>query len=239
MKFQYRAIAAAFALAAAAVPASADPMAAEYLVQRKALQKGTLPSTMLTFEVYSDSACTTMVDSAQVAASAVFIEQVKGLRLRGGVAPAKAVRLVAEIDVDAGAPFLRVTGTGIAPAGATCQLQGGSNTDISNLTSLTTMVTEVTQIAEATPLQPVVDIVLATTGGGQPDLDPDRVCFLVQNATDAVLSLITPVLNGGCSVDFDAVDGWMLTSELSGLLGASSQLCEATCLSWDDGDPVN
>jgi hypothetical protein len=235
MKAPYRAFLAALALAAIAIPASADPLVAQYLVQRKPLQKGTLPATMLTFEVYSDAACTTLVDSAQIAASAVFIEQVKGLRLRGGVTPAKAVRLEASIDVDAGAPFLKVTGAGITPAGAACQLQGASSTSISNLTDLTTLVTEVTQIAEATPLDPVVDIVLATVNGGQPDLDPDRICMLVNNATAGVLvGILTPVL-GGCSVDFDPVDGWQLHSVLDGLTGGS-QLCEAQCLSWDDGE---
>jgi hypothetical protein len=238
MKAPYRAFLAAIALAAIAVPASADPLVAEYLVQRKPLQKGTLPTTMLTFEVYSDAACTTLVDSAQVAASALMIEQVKGLRLRGGASLAKVVRLEAAIDVDAGAPFLKVTGTGITAAGAACQLQGASSTSISNLTDLTTLVTEVTQIAESTPLDPVVDVVLATVNGGQPDLDPDRICMLVNNATEgALVGILTPVL-GGCSVDFDPVAGWQLHSVLDGITGGS-QLCEAQCLSWDDGDPAN
>jgi hypothetical protein len=234
MKAPYRSFLAAVALVAMAIPAAADPLAAAYLVQRKPLLKGTLPASMLTFEVYSDAACTTLVDSQQVAASTVSIEQVKGIRLRGGSAPVKAVRVVASLDVDAGAPFLKVTGPGITPAGATCQLQGGSATDITNLNELTTLVTEVTQIAEATPLQPVVDVVLATTGGGQPDLDPDRLCMLVNNTTEGLVPVVLPML-GGCSVDFDPVAGWELHSVLGGLTGGS-QLCEAQCLSWDDGE---
>jgi hypothetical protein len=242
MNAPYRALVVAVAVMASSVAASADPLAANYMVQRKALQKGALPTSMLTFEVYSDAACTALVDSQQVAASAVLIEQVKGLRLRGGAAPAKALRLTASLDVDAGAPFLKVTGPGVTPVGATCQLQGASSTSILNDNSLTTLVTEVTQIATATPLAPVVEIALATVNGGQPDLDPDRVCFLVENATQgALMGLLTPIL-GSCSVDFDPVDGWVLHSELGGIadpvggLLPAEQLCSATCMKWDDGE---
>jgi hypothetical protein len=242
MNAPYRALLVAIAIMASSVAAFADPLVANYLVQRKALQKGSVPTSMLTFEVYSDATCTTLVDSQQVAASAVFIEQVKGLRLRGGPAPAKALRLSAALDVDAGAPFLRVTGPGVMPVGAACQLQGASATSILNDNSLTTLVTEVTQIATATPVSPVVDLALATVNGGQPDLDPDRVCFLVENATQgALMGLLTPIL-GSCSVDFDPVDGWVLHSELSGIadpLGGimpAEQLCSASCMTWDDGE---
>jgi hypothetical protein len=211
-----------------------------YLVQAKALKKATLPTSMLTFEVYSDATCTTLVDSQQVAASAVFIEQVKGLRLRGGAAPAKALRLSAALDVDAGA-YVKVTGTGVVPVGAACQIQNASSTSVFNDNSLTTLLTEVTQIVEATPLDPVVEIVLATLGG-DPDLDPDRVCFLVSSTTQGVLGNILDPLLGGCSVTFDEQDGWMLHSELGGLVDPlvglldARQICEAQCLSWDDGE---
>lgn len=118
----------AFAALLAVAPtarASAADMQVHYTVDYKAL-KAAVSGTVLTFAVYSDSGCTTLVDGSTRAIDDVdLIERVKRFTPKGGVKPPATARLVEVLD-GLSSPltvYLQVTGTGIVPVGGACQLQ--------------------------------------------------------------------------------------------------------------------
>src|SRR5262249_28746898 len=96
-----------------------------YLVDAKALKTAVL-GTSLTFNLYSDSACT-----AGVATQAINVENVNVLQQLKRITPKKApkapntaqVTTVLKGVTASGTTFLTVTGTGITPVGEACQLQ--------------------------------------------------------------------------------------------------------------------
>jgi hypothetical protein len=97
-----------------------------YLVQDAPLRAGAPSGTNLTFDLFDDAACTSMVASQVVAIDAVtVVSRLKSLVPRGGTRPPKSDELLLTI---AGAPedgplYLRVTGPGVTPIGTACQVQ--------------------------------------------------------------------------------------------------------------------
>jgi hypothetical protein len=99
-----------------------------YNVDEKQL-KAAVTGTNLTFELYSDATCTTLVDSAVVTIDNVGVrERVKQFKPKSGAAQAKIVELhQTMLGVSAtGNLFLKVTGTGVVPIGGACQAQAAA-----------------------------------------------------------------------------------------------------------------
>ncbi|MFN8545498.1 MAG: hypothetical protein U0807_14985 [Candidatus Binatia bacterium] len=100
-----------------------------YTVDETAL-KTAVAGTTLTFQLYSDSACTMAAGAAvDVAIENVgLVERLKRFSPKGAAKPPKTDRLTTVLaGVTApGTAFLTVTGTGIAPVGSGCQLQFSS-----------------------------------------------------------------------------------------------------------------
>lgn len=99
------------------------------MLDKKAF-KGMRAESMLTFELYSDPACTTLlhVESLFAGDPLVRFEKAKAQKLKGGSKPLKGVRMYAVLDPPplVGTPYLRVTGDGVASVGDACQLQAES-----------------------------------------------------------------------------------------------------------------
>ncbi len=107
--------------------AASEPIAVEYFAGRSTFKKGTLGTDVLRFELFSDSSCTTLLDSENLLVTDTFVHYYvdKQQRVRGGPKPPKAIRIQAVIDgpTTSTAPYLRVTGPGITAIGGPCQLQ--------------------------------------------------------------------------------------------------------------------
>jgi hypothetical protein len=110
-----------------AASAGAEPIAVEYYAIRIPFKQGTTGTDILTFELFEDSGCTTLLDSESLFANDSMLKFYvdKAQRLKGGAKLPKAVRVRAVVDAPfmASAPYLRVTGQGIEPVGSDCQLQ--------------------------------------------------------------------------------------------------------------------
>ena len=107
--------------------AAAEPIAVEYVARRGSIKKVTTSSDMLQFDLYSDSACTNLIDSEMLSADDALVSLYvdKPQRLNGSDPLPKAVRIHAVIDAPTTttAPYLLVTGPGIEPVGSACQIQ--------------------------------------------------------------------------------------------------------------------
>ena len=107
--------------------AAAEPIAVEYVARRGSIKKVTTSSDMLQFDLYSDSACTNLIDSEMLSAGDALVSLYvdKPQRLNGSDPLPKAVRIHAVIDAPTTttAPYLLVTGPGIEPVGSACQIQ--------------------------------------------------------------------------------------------------------------------
>jgi hypothetical protein len=81
-------------LAAVGTASWAAPTAVQYQVDQKSWQKNVTSSTSLTFELFSDSACTASVHSEMKNAGDASIQVLKlsALRVKGGDKPAKPAR---------------------------------------------------------------------------------------------------------------------------------------------------
>lgn len=125
MKNQCVAIFGLITLVAASAGAADVPV--RYTVDDKAL-KAAVSGTMLTFSLYSDSACTAQMFSQVVAIDNVgAIEKLKRVKPKGGTKPPSTDELEAALS---GAPaaavyYLKVTGTGVTAVGGACQVQAG------------------------------------------------------------------------------------------------------------------
>lgn len=114
------------ALGQAVSPARAAEYPVSYLVEAKALS--TLVSgDSLTFELYSDAACSTLVHSESVMAGtdALIVEQIRQKKLKDqDPKPIKAIRLLTVLSPATVADqfYLVVTGTGVTPVGTSCQV---------------------------------------------------------------------------------------------------------------------
>ena len=108
--------------------AGAATVPVTYDVSDKAL-KAAVSGTMLTFELHSDPACTSVELSQQIAIDDVKVSRLKLFSPSGGTKAPKTDTLHAVMtgnDIAAGA-FVKVTGTGITPVGGTCQAQAGGS----------------------------------------------------------------------------------------------------------------
>lgn len=96
-----------------------------YLVDGKAL-KDAVSGTSLTFELHTDSSCSSIVQTTNQSIDAVtFVSRLKGFKPVGGTRPPKTAELNHTLNGVPGVTplYLRVTGTGIAPIGPACQAQ--------------------------------------------------------------------------------------------------------------------
>lgn len=112
----------------APLAASAADLPVRYAVDEKQL-KNAVTGTNLTFELYSDAACTTLVDGTVVTIDNVGVrERVKQFKPKSGAAQAKIVELhQTMLGVTAtGNLYLKVTGTGVVPVGGACQAQAAA-----------------------------------------------------------------------------------------------------------------
>jgi len=90
--------------------------------------KGVPAATPLTFTLYSDAGCTTQTHNQVITLQDVtIIERLRRLTPSGGARPPKTDELHATLTGVTPAPshYLSVTGPGILPVGATCQVQAG------------------------------------------------------------------------------------------------------------------
>ena len=120
--------AATFATLALAASARAADLQTSYTVDDKAL-KAAVSGTPITFALYSDGACTTLVDDVTIAVDDIdLIERVKRFKPKGAVKPPNTVRLTEVLTgvSTAATLYLEVTGLGITPVGGSCQLQHAS-----------------------------------------------------------------------------------------------------------------
>jgi hypothetical protein len=111
-------------LAAAELPVS-------YLVEAKPFKKNVSAGDQLTFELYSDPNCETLVHSEQVTAGSpeLIVEKVITQKVKGqSPAPPKGMRLSTTLTTpDVGQQvFVQVIGDGITPVGNGCQAQAAS-----------------------------------------------------------------------------------------------------------------
>jgi len=96
-----------------------------YLVDAKAL-KGATATTPLTFTLYGDAGCTSVVATQTIDAGSVdVIEQLKRLVARPSPKPPTTARVTTTVThvTWTGNLFLTVAGAGITPAGGACQAQ--------------------------------------------------------------------------------------------------------------------
>lgn len=120
--------------------AGAADLPVRYAVQETPLKTGTPAGTSITFSLYSDAACTKLVHEAAVLIEDVtLISRVKLLTPKGAVRPPATDEIQTTLPgvAAAGALYLTVTGTGVVPAGATCQPQVVSAGDTTRLSAVT------------------------------------------------------------------------------------------------------
>jgi hypothetical protein len=113
------------ALVAAPLVAQAADLPARYTVEEKPL-KAALAGTNLTFNLYSDPLCTTLVSTATIAIENVdLIGRIKPFNPKNAVKKKNTAELRATLTSVPPTPslYLTVTGTGIAPIGGVCQVQ--------------------------------------------------------------------------------------------------------------------
>lgn len=117
--------AAALLLVTFLTPARAADVPVIYSVDETTL-KTAIAGTPLTFQLYGDRSCTTLVHTQVVNAESVeVISRLKRLRPKGAAKPPRTddVRTTLTGVTPTTPLYLRVTGTGIAPAGGACQVQ--------------------------------------------------------------------------------------------------------------------
>jgi hypothetical protein len=162
----------ATALVASAGGASADPVTAEYLVQRKPLVVAMNGTDTMDFKFYSDPNCQNLTHQVAITADspAIHFERVRSQRI-GRTRSADLIRITAIVeDAPASAPFLRVDGPGVTPAMTTCQPQGGG----SGLRFIDTSITDT--ILRAAGVESVDEARIALEKG---QLPPNVVCELL------------------------------------------------------------
>ena len=115
----------ALALMFAPLVAEAADVNVQYLVDFKDLRKNAPAGTSLTFQLYTDSACTVAAGSSvNVNVENIdLLEKVITRKVKGGPKPPNVARLSETLTGMPTAPLLKVTGTGITPFGAACQRQ--------------------------------------------------------------------------------------------------------------------
>lgn len=123
--------AAAVAAAGFAGTATAEPFGIEYTIDRNVFKKTARADQVLTFDVFSDSACTAAIETETLFAadSTLVIDEVKRLKVKGDPEKHAAIAVLRTV-LDLTAPeaplYLRVTGDPIVAAGGECQVQMGA-----------------------------------------------------------------------------------------------------------------
>lgn len=106
--------------------ADADAIRVSYTVDRKSF-KSLTAADVLTFELYSDSDCTSLLHSEDLFAgdAQITYAKVKGQKVKQGPQPVKGVQLEATVDPAplASTPYVRVVGAALAGLPGDCQLQ--------------------------------------------------------------------------------------------------------------------
>jgi hypothetical protein len=126
---RHRLAASALALLALAAPyaASAEPFEARYRIDREVWNKRARAEQQLTFELFSDAACTQSAHVASLFAADpdVSVSALRILELRGAPRPSRTADLRAILDTPAlPAPlYLRVTGVPVVAQAPECQIQ--------------------------------------------------------------------------------------------------------------------
>jgi hypothetical protein len=118
-------IVAIIALGIVPAAAHAADVRVSYLVDATAF-KAAVAGTPLTFSLYSDASCNSLVTSqAVVVESVALATAAKGVKVKNGPAPPKATRLEQVLTgvTPPTTSYVTVTGTGIVPIGGPCQLQ--------------------------------------------------------------------------------------------------------------------
>jgi hypothetical protein len=128
-----RRLALAVALSLVPFAAAAADLPVSYLVEEKPL-KAAVAGTPLTFELYSDNACTTLVQSVPVVVENVsLLTKLKQMTPKNDTKLPNTVELrttlagVAPLVPPAVALYLKVSGTGVSPVAGPCQAQAASN----------------------------------------------------------------------------------------------------------------
>jgi hypothetical protein len=107
----------------------AEPIEVHYLIQKQGFKKETRADSVLTFDLYEDPACATLIHSEDLFAGDSFItyQKFKPQRVKGADKPPQGVLLFAVLDPPAltGVPYVVMTGAGIVPEGDSCQVQLG------------------------------------------------------------------------------------------------------------------
>jgi hypothetical protein len=107
--------------------ASAIDLPVNYLVDGKELTSLAPAGTNITFELFSDAACTASVFTTTVDIDTVSlgIEKLKLASVKGSAKPPKPVRINAVLAgvTPSSQLYLTVTGTGITPVNGACQVQ--------------------------------------------------------------------------------------------------------------------
>lgn len=115
------------ALLFAPAVALAGDMPVTYVVNRSLLVRNAPAGTLLTFELHTDSTCTSAVHTETIVIENPnhLIEQVNPVQVQGGPPPPSVARLNFTLTNVTPQPafFLEVTGTGISPIGQSCQPQ--------------------------------------------------------------------------------------------------------------------
>src|SRR5262249_55048731 len=128
-----RLLVAAVALAVCApFTAHAVDLPVSYTVEEKPL-KDAISGTVLTFSLYSDAACTSLVVAMpENIEDVTLLSRLKLFTPKNATKLPKTVEMRTTLNVSvSGAVYLKVTGAGIAPVGGACQAQataGGTQT---------------------------------------------------------------------------------------------------------------
>lgn len=126
-------------LAVSSGSASTVDVPVNYLVDAKDLKSLAPAGTNITFQLFSDAACTSSVFMTTVDIDTVSfgIEKLKLASVKGSAKPPKPVRINAVLT---GVPpssrlYLKVTGTGITPVNGACQVQISGDTGPSGISN--------------------------------------------------------------------------------------------------------
>ena len=107
-------------------PAAAEDMSSSYLVDMKVMKKGTYTDSLLTFELYGDYDCNTLLYIEDIPAGdgTLVFERLKLSKVKNGPMAPKPVRIRAVLDAPLLAPpvYLLVRGEGINPVISDCQM---------------------------------------------------------------------------------------------------------------------
>lgn len=122
-------IAATFAWAMPTRAMSAD-VPVSYKVDSRALKSASVAGNNLTFELYSDSGCTSAVASkvVDIADASILIKQYTLARVKGGSSISKVSQIETVLTgvTVSESLYLKVTGAGIVAVGGDCQVQQSS-----------------------------------------------------------------------------------------------------------------